>query len=155
MLDRTEWSPELARQRHREFQRKIAEKAAELERSKLPVEVQPEEPAPIKNPFWFHIVSEEGVITVDQIKTVVAEHFNVTKRDLESARRTANFVLPRQIAVYLSRKHTTRTYPELGRLFGGRDHSTQVHAFNKITARMEKDAEFTMKIEAIEAELFA
>ncbi len=69
---------------------------------------------------------------IDDIQRVVAAKFNVSRLDILSARRTHNVVLPRQVAMYLARTLTTRSLPEIGRRFGGRDHSTAHHAIHKI-----------------------
>lgn len=71
-------------------------------------------------------------VKIETIQAVVAEHFNVTRADMMSARRTANVVRPRQIAMYLAKVLTLRSMPEIGRRFGGRDHTTVLHAVRKI-----------------------
>jgi chromosomal replication initiator protein len=71
-------------------------------------------------------------VRVEEILKLVSAHFNVTRADLLSARRTASVVRPRQIAMYLSKTLTLRSLPEIGRRFGGRDHTTVLHAVRKI-----------------------
>jgi len=71
-------------------------------------------------------------VRVEEILKLVSAHFNVTRADLLSSRRTASVVRPRQIAMYLSRTLTLRSLPEIGRRFGGRDHTTVLHAVRKI-----------------------
>jgi chromosomal replication initiator protein len=71
----------------------------------------------------------------------VARHYNVSRTDICSARRTANVVRPRQVAMYLAKTLTLRSLPEIGRRFGGRDHTTVLHAVRKIAALIPKDAE--------------
>jgi len=63
---------------------------------------------------------------------VVARQYNVSRSDLLSSRRTANVVRPRQVAMYLAKTLTLRSLPEIGRRFGGRDHTTVLHAVRKI-----------------------
>jgi chromosomal replication initiator protein len=71
-------------------------------------------------------------VRIEDIQKVVARHFNVSKSDLLSSRRTRTIVRPRQIAMYLSKVMTPRSLPEIGRRFGGRDHTTVLHAVRKI-----------------------
>ncbi|MDR3239859.1 MAG: chromosomal replication initiator protein DnaA [Clostridiales bacterium] len=82
---------------------------------------------------------EKPDITVEYIQEVVASYYSLTVADLNSRRRTQNIVFPRQIAMYLSRKLLDVSLPDVGRIFGGRDHSTVIHGCDKITARMEND----------------
>ena len=98
---------------------------------------------------------KEGPPTISEIQSAVAKSFNLTKLDLISQRRTQNVALPRQIAMYLVKTMTTRSYPEIGRRFGGRDHTTAIHSVQKITARCVSDPSFAMTIEALKAELRA
>ena len=69
----------------------------------------------------------ERRITVDEIQKTVADHFNLKQADLLSERRTRSVARPRQMAMYLCKQHTTRSYPDIGRRFGGRDHTTVLH----------------------------
>ncbi len=71
-------------------------------------------------------------IKIEDIQRVVARQYNVSRSDLLSARRTANVVRPRQVAMYLAKVLTLRSLPEIGRRFGGRDHTTVLHAVRKI-----------------------
>ena len=71
-------------------------------------------------------------VKIEDIQKLVATHYNVSRADLLSSRRTATVVLPRQIAMYLSKSLTLRSLPEIGRRFGGRDHTTVLHAVRKI-----------------------
>jgi chromosomal replication initiator protein len=82
---------------------------------------------------------DQGKIKIDDIMKVVGRHFNVQKADLLSPRRARSVVVPRQIGMYLSKKLTSRSLPEIGRKFGGRDHSTVLHAVRKIDERMRVD----------------
>lgn len=76
-------------------------------------------------------------VTIEDIQKLAASHFNVSRDDILSARRTANVVRPRQIAMYLSKLLTPRSLPEIGRRSGGRDHTTVLHAVRKITDLIE------------------
>ena len=78
-------------------------------------------------------------VRVDDILRVVAKHYGVTRADILSQRRTANVVLPRQVAMYLAKTITLRSLPEIGRRFGGRDHTTVLHAVRKIEGLRRDD----------------
>lgn len=78
---------------------------------------------------------------VEDILKVVASHYNVTRADILSQRRTANVVKPRQIAMYLAKTLTLRSLPEIGRRFGGRDHTTVLHAVRKIDGLRQVETE--------------
>ena len=71
-------------------------------------------------------------VKIEDIQKLVASHYNVSRADILSSRRTATVVRPRQIAMYLSKALTLRSLPEIGRRFGGRDHTTVLHAVRKI-----------------------
>jgi chromosomal replication initiator protein len=93
-------------------------------------------------------------ITVEQIKLVVARHFRIKVSDMTSKRRSRNICHPRQIAMFLCRRHTTASYPEIGSAFGGRDHSSVIHAANVIGEQVRKDYEVQMLIKQIESDLY-
>jgi chromosomal replication initiator protein len=97
--------------------------------------------------------AEPRRVLIEDIQKAVATHFHVSKADMLSARRTANVVWPRQIAIYLSKTMTPRSLPEIGRRFGGRDHTTVLHAVRKIDACLIKDAALSREIEALRREL--
>jgi chromosomal replication initiator protein len=90
---------------------------------------------------------------IEEIQRVVSRHFNVSRGDLLSARRTANVVRPRQIAMYLAKTLTLRSLPEIGRRFGGRDHTTVLHAVRKIEALIATEAALAAQIDALKCEL--
>ena len=71
-------------------------------------------------------------VKIEDIQKRVATHYNVSRADLLSSRRTAAVVMPRQIAMFLAKSLTLRSLPEIGRRFGGRDHTTVLHAVRKI-----------------------
>jgi len=81
----------------------------------------------------------ERTITIDRIQKKVAEHFAVRIADMTGKRRTANIVFPRQVAMYLARRHTKASFHQIGEAFGGRDHGTVLHACKTISARMNKE----------------
>jgi chromosomal replication initiator protein len=78
-------------------------------------------------------------VTIDLIQDIVASYYNLKVAELKSARRTRNIAFPRQIAMYLSRKLTDMSLPKIGEEFGGRDHTTVIHAYEKISQNLKKD----------------
>ncbi len=78
-------------------------------------------------------------IKIDDILKIVGRHFNVARTDLLSPRRARSIVIPRQVGMYLAKKMTSRSLPEIGRRFGGRDHSTVLHAVRKIDDQIKTD----------------
>lgn len=78
-------------------------------------------------------------ITIEIIQDVVASYFNLRVEDLKSQRRTRNVSYPRQMAMYLSRKLTDMSLPKIGEEFGGRDHTTVIHAYEKISDNLNRD----------------
>ncbi|WP_404339799.1 chromosomal replication initiator protein DnaA [Sphingomonas sp. MMS12-HWE2-04] len=85
--------------------------------------------------------SAQRRITIDEIQRAVSSHFEVKQIDLISERRAVAIARPRQIAMYLAKRLTTRSLPEIGRKFGGRDHSTVIHAVRRIEELRGKDIE--------------
>ncbi|MEZ4752963.1 MAG: chromosomal replication initiator protein DnaA [Bdellovibrionota bacterium] len=92
-------------------------------------------------------------ISVDDIKRVVAAKYNIKVSEMVSKRRTKNLSFPRHIAMYLCRKHTTCSYPEIGSHFGNRDHSSVIHAANVVTTKLKTDLELQDSVTEIEKEL--
>ena len=92
-------------------------------------------------------------IKIEDIQRVVARQYNVSRSDLLSSRRTANVVRPRQVAMYLAKTLTLRSLPEIGRRFGGRDHTTVLHAVRKIEALVTKDTALCEEVESLKRQL--
>ena len=92
-------------------------------------------------------------LNVDLIKETISDQFNIKLEDFNSKKRTRAISYPRQIAMYLSRELTDLSLPKIGEEFGGRDHTTVIHAYDKITNDIEGDAAFKEKIETIIKEL--
>lgn len=92
---------------------------------------------------------DPGRIKIDDILKVVGRHYNVSKNDLLSPRRARNVVVPRQIGMYLAKKLTSRSLPEIGRRFGGRDHSTVLHAVRKIDDLVRADEKLAKDVAAL------
>jgi len=92
-------------------------------------------------------------VKIEDIQRVVARQYNVSRADLLSSRRTANVVRPRQVAMYLAKTLTLRSLPEIGRRFGGRDHTTVLHAVRKIENLVNKDVSLAEEIEILKRAL--
>jgi chromosomal replication initiator protein len=88
-------------------------------------------------------------VTIEEIQKKVAEHFNIRFADMHSARRARAVARPRQVAMYLSKQLTSRSLPEIGRKFGGRDHTTVMHAVRKIDELRATDSSFNEDIELL------
>ena len=88
-------------------------------------------------------------ITIDEIQNKVSNYYNLKIEDMTSSRRIRSFARPRQVAMYLSKKLTTRSLPEIGRKFGGRDHTTVIHAVKKIEQLKEENSKFDEDINLI------
>ena len=95
----------------------------------------------------------DAVPTVDAIKRVVCRHFSISHDDIMSERRLKEVVRPRQIAMYLCREKTRRSLPDIGRMFGGKDHTTVLHADRKIRELMLKDWKLAHDVADLEAQL--
>lgn len=88
-------------------------------------------------------------IDIDTIQKIVAEYFNIQVSDMRKKNRSKSIVFPRQIAMYLSRTLTNASLPEIGESFGGRDHTTVIHACSKIKNLRERDSNFNNQIEDV------
>lgn len=88
-------------------------------------------------------------VTIELIQEIVANYFNLKVEDFKSSRRTKNIAYPRQIAMYLSRKLTDMSLPKIGEEFGGRDHTTVIHAYEKISEMVSKDDNLKSTIEIL------
>jgi len=97
--------------------------------------------------------AEPKRVRIEDIQRVVARQYNVSRADLLSSRRTANVVRPRQVAMYLAKVLTLRSLPEIGRRFGGRDHTTVLHAVRKIETLAGNDSAFAEEIESLKRQL--
>ncbi len=92
-------------------------------------------------------------LTVDDIQRAVASFYNVRVADLKSQRKLKIVTLPRQIAMYLARTYTKASFPEIGERFGGKDHSTVIHAVRKVEAKMQEDPALRRTIESLRSSL--
>jgi chromosomal replication initiator protein len=93
----------------------------------------------VKDTLWYNIKDQEKTITAEDIQRTVADHFQIKIADLKSKRRTRTMVLPRHIAMYMCREISKLSFPEIGRFFGGKDHSTVIHACRMIEKMKEAD----------------
>jgi chromosomal replication initiator protein len=95
------------------------------------------------------VFNQAKIITVDKIQNTVSNFFNIPIAEMLSQRRSRPLARPRQIAMYLAKKMTTRSLPEIGRRFANRDHTTVIHAVKTITRLSEKDDEMKRNIEQL------
>ena len=100
-----------------------------------------------------HLPGGERRITVDEIQKVTADHFGLKQADLISQRRTRSVARPRQAAMWLAKKLTTRSLPDIGRRFGDRDHTTVLHAVRRIDELRAGDAQLARDLEALTRKL--
>ena len=98
-----------------------------------------------------HLSVKPKTVSIAHIQQTVADHFGVSVKDLTSRRRTKRVTFPRQIGMYLSRKLTGASYPMIGSHFGGRDHTTVLHACKSIAKRLESDMELSDSVRKLEA----
>lgn len=118
-------------------------------------ELAPQWPA---DPFAQRIVKiaeepEQARPSVRLIKEIVAEHYGVTLLDMDSQRRTASLVRPRQVAMYLAKNLTLHSLPAIGRQMGRRDHTTILYAVRKFDALTKSDAELAALVEQLKAKI--
>jgi chromosomal replication initiator protein len=99
------------------------------------------------------IVDKSKEISIESIQKHVADHFKIKVSDLKSEKRLRTFVIPRQIAIYISRELTKASYPEIGDKFGGKDHSTVIYAVKKISAVMQDKPDILNSYELIKRKL--
>ena len=93
--------------------------------------------------------ANERRVTIDEIQRRVAEHFNIKLAEMTSSRRARIVARPRQVAMYLAKQLTSRSLPEIGRKFGGRDHTTVIHAVKKIEELIESDSALAEDVELL------
>jgi len=151
-------------ERSRRFRAHIDEMASRLI---APAPVVFVKPAVVHPPMprkanWFVIVDERPVDRprakraepfISEIIDAAAAHFNVRKSDLLSARRTANLILPRHIGMYLAKTMTGRSMPDIGRRFGGRDHTVVIFAVKKLERLIASDPVIAEHVLSIKAQL--
>jgi chromosomal replication initiator protein len=95
----------------------------------------------------------QKMITIDSIQKAVAANFNISVSDLKSSKRLKIYSIPRQVSMYLCRAMTKSSYPEIGEKFGGKDHSTVIHAVRQVEKRMNEDRDLNNLIETLKNQL--
>jgi len=96
---------------------------------------------------------QKTLISVENIQKSVADFYNIKVADMYSKRRPANIAMPRQIAMYLAKELTQKSFPEIGDLFGGRDHTTVLHAVKKVSEHRTRNAELNHQLHILEQQL--
>ena len=96
------------------------------------------------------LLRDRSTVSIDTIQRVVCEYYGLRLNDLLSKKRTRNIAFPRQVGMYLSRKLTGESFPAIGERFGGRDHSTVIHANNTIERRLKDDQRLRSSVDEIE-----
>lgn len=150
-----------------EFERRLFEEHKQRQRrllmrprspSIVPVPAPPPPPPPMPEPLPeispdFSFELKINKIRVPDIQRFVAKVYDVKKSDMISPSRLAHITWPRQIAMYLCREVIKISYPHIGERFGGRDHTTVLHAANKVRKKMQEDDAFRDHIEALKEEI--
>jgi len=90
-----------------------------------------------------------GTISIENVQKVVADHYQISVADIKSKKRDRKFVIPRQIALYIARELTEYSFPELGNEFGGRDHTTAMHSFEKIENQLKTDSSLNTLVQLL------
>ncbi len=159
-LERHPW-PELKRQfhAHRERQARLggryfdtpkqrpAARVETVEPVVVPIVEQEEEAEPVEVVV---LPLPAPKLTIDAIKRAVCQHYGISNTDIMSDHRHRKVVRPRQVAIYLCRKHTTRSYPEIGRKFGGRDWTTCIHARRRVEEMISSNPEIAKDVAELE-----
>lgn len=98
-------------------------------------------------------VDKKENLSIPTIQQKVCKHFGITLAEMKGKKRTKHIVVPRQVAMYLSREYTTSSLPKIGKEFGGKDHTTVIHAHEKIQKLMEEDPDLKQDIADLEKQL--
>ncbi len=106
-----------------------------------------------KNVLRDLIGTKKKIVSMDDIQETVGARFHVKIADLKSRRRSKTLVHPRQIAMYLCRELTDSSYPEIGRQFGGKDHTTIIHACKQIIKAKDRDSVFSATLESLKEQI--
>ena len=100
-----------------------------------------------------HLVDRGRAITIEDVQRTVCEHFGLSLTEIRSKRRTQSLASARQVAMYIARKLVRASFPQIGQKFGGRDHSTVMHAQDVVERRLAEDPAFRAAVEALERAL--
>ncbi len=95
----------------------------------------------------------EKIITIDQIQRKLSDYYDIRLADMKSSRRPKAIAFPRQLAMYLSRSMTGRSLSEIGEAFGGRDHTTVIHACHKVGQQLTSDKQLSATLSYLEKEI--
>ncbi len=126
-----------------------------------PTPIQPIRPEPFWRRMWFYDLvfmppnSSTRIVTIHEVKLATIRHFGLTMAEFISDRRDHKVVRPRQIGMALAKSMTARSLPEIGRHFGGRDHTTVLHGIRKIERLALTDEKIAADIEAIRKQVLA
>jgi Bacterial dnaA protein helix-turn-helix len=101
------------------------------------------------DPAWIPPMARRQKVTIAEIQSAVAERFSLPLSEMTSARRSADVARPRQVAMFLAKELTPQSMPEIGRRFGGRDHTTVIHACRQVTKRCAEDDELAGCVRAL------
>ena len=93
--------------------------------------------------------SSDRKVTVEEIQRKVSEHYNIRLSDMIGPKRVRNYARPRQMAMYLAKQMTNRSLPEIGRRFGGHDHTTVMHGVRKIEELRAGDSSFSEDVDLL------
>jgi chromosomal replication initiator protein len=96
---------------------------------------------------------EDKVLTIDEIQKAVSSYYDIKFSDLKSKKRHRNIALPRQVAMYMAREFGGFSFPEIGSSFGGKDHSTAIHACRKIERELNDDPEIRQALRSLRQNL--
>jgi chromosomal replication initiator protein len=96
------------------------------------------------------LLKERSTVSIETIQRVVCEYYGVRLSDLLSQKRSRNIAFPRQVGMYLARKLAHASFPTIGDRFGGRDHSTVIHANNVIEGRLKNDLRLRSSLDELE-----
>lgn len=100
-----------------------------------------------------NLANASDAVTIPVIQDRVAKYFDVSLKDLKGKKRKKAIVMPRQIAMYLSRELTEASLPRIGNEFGGKDHTTVIHAYDKITESLKTDPQLQKDIDSLKDDL--
>ena len=93
--------------------------------------------------------ASERKISIEEIQRKVSDHYNIRLSDMIGPKRVRNFARPRQVAMYLCKQMTSRSLPEIGRCFGGRDHTTVMHGVRRIEELRAQDGQIAEDLELL------
>jgi chromosomal replication initiator protein len=101
------------------------------------------------------IKTSDRKITIEEIQRKVSDHYNIRLSDLIGPKRLRVYARPRQVAMFLAKQHTSRSLPEIGRRFGGRDHTTVMHGVRRIEELINTDSQIADDVELLRRALEA